>query len=1076
VHRTICRSWATLALAVLLGSVPLTQAQAVSRFNLPAQPLAESLRALASQTDTNLLFDPPLVARLKAPALKGSLTLDEALKRLLAGTDIRHQFLNEKTVVLTTTGAGQSDVRQTAGQTDPPAEQHLRLAQSAGGLSDTALAQNAAASQPADVSQSVRRVKDSTQEPPKVEEIVVTGSRIARPELEGPTPVSVLTGEQLTANGYTTVYEAMNSLPQSFLSETPPQWGSTTVNARQLNLRGLGPNHSLLLVDGLRVADYPQPSQGGASQYTFQNFNNIPAAMVDRIELLETGASSIYGSDAVAGVVNVILKHDYVGDTISVRGGGAVRGGRDLTDITWTGGKSLGDLHVVYNFQYFDRSPLWGYNRPYTNSDASAGYGTWAPYDRQNGYQRIWGTFLDSGGTSITPPAGACTQPGFHNEFLQLTGPPGSRYSNGTYCGQRAVWENWVLTPGRRDLNGYVYSDYDFGNSVKAYAALAVYRTTGISNTQLPFLYAMGGLPNPFYDQNSGQLIDNYFRQLTAAEMGTKGNTYDREQNWDFHFGLKGSLFNGKLDWDATLGRALYWVHESFTGLNEQGMFNFFFGPQLGTAADGNPIYAVNNSRFWNPITPADYNTFAVTGENRATSWMNQGQLLLTGNDLLDLWGGPLGAATVFEAAHQGFQLYPDPRGNTTSFGDPFQNLNIGGGQRTRYSGATELRLPVVPTLTASLAGRLDKYEDASLASTAKTWSSSLEWRPLQQVLLRASYGTNFHAPDMIAIYSQGATQQLGDYPDPYLCISQKLDTSKWPCVGQQLNTYITQYAGGNRNLVPETGKNWSYGFVVDPLPGLTFSVDYVRIELDNIIKNIALTDALTDEAGCRTGLQVGGQTYTAHVPGSDYCKLVIDDVVRDSNGNLSSVHIGPINEAYNSISAIDSAVSYQWTWGNLGAFKFDMYYTRNLHNLQRVLASDQLLDYNWQNPRGRGTASLNWKKGQWQATLHETYVSRLRDPRYGACETLSDGTQPNVGDANCVIHRGLNPAWYTTSASAGYNFFHDRAKVTAYVSNLFNRVGEIPYYSGGFEFISTRNGADYNGREWSLQLQYKID
>ena len=77
-----------------------------------------------------------------------------------------------------------------------------------------------------------------------------------------------------------------------------------------------------------------------------------------------------------------------------------------------------------------------------------------------------------------------------------------------------------------------VYSDYDFGNNVKAYAALALYRTTGISNTQLPFLYAMGGLPNPFYDQNSGQLIDNYVRQLTAAEMGTKGNTYDREQNW----------------------------------------------------------------------------------------------------------------------------------------------------------------------------------------------------------------------------------------------------------------------------------------------------------------------------------------------------------------------------------------------------------------------------------------------------------------------------------------------------------------------------------------------------------------
>ena len=72
--------------------------------------------------------------------------------------------------------------------------------------------------------------------------------------------------------------------------------------------------------------------------------------------------------------------------------------------------------------------------------------------------------------------------------------------------------------------------------------------------------------------------------------------------------------------------------------------------------------------------------------------------------------------------------------------------------------------------------------------------------------------------------------------------------------------------------------------------------------------------------------------------------------------------------------------------------------------------------------------------------------------------------------------HRDLNPPWYTTSVSAAYNFFNDRAKATFYVSNLFNRVGEIPYYSSGFEFISVLNGANYNGREWSLQLQYKID
>jgi len=100
-------------------------------------------------------------------------------------------------------------------------------------------------------------------------------------------------------------------------------------------LRGLGANHSLLLVDGLRVADYPLPSTGRLQSIHLPEFQQPAGRNGRSIEVLGTGASSIYGSDAVAGVVNVILKHDYVGDTVSVRGGGAVRGGRDLTDITW---------------------------------------------------------------------------------------------------------------------------------------------------------------------------------------------------------------------------------------------------------------------------------------------------------------------------------------------------------------------------------------------------------------------------------------------------------------------------------------------------------------------------------------------------------------------------------------------------------------------------------------------------------------------------------------------------------------------------------------------------------------------
>ena len=543
----------------------------------------------------------------------------------------------------------------------------------------------------------------------ELEKVVVTGSRIARAEIEGPTPVTVLTADTIKAQGFTTVYEVMNSLTQSFRAETPPSWGSTTVNARQLNLHGLGANRTLLLIDGRRVADYPQPSQGGANSYTFQNANNIPAGMIDRVEILYTGASAIYGSDAIAGVINIILKKNYVGDEFSLQAGRSERGQRNFGDFTWVGGRSGDNWNVVYSFERMHRSALFGRDRPYTDAESDAGYGAWNTVARQYGYQSYPAMVLQDNGTGnyIQGPNGACTQDGF-NKYYRVQNSP-----SGAYCAQNALFKDWVLTPGRDDKDAYVYGSYNLANGWQVYGSASIYRTTGISNTQLPFLYAMGGLPNGFYDNTTGQIIGNansswgYFRQLTAQEMGTQANTYDREQNWDVHAGIKGTIFNDKLSWDASVGRSVYWVHESYTGLNEQGMFNFFFGQQQGTKTiDGTdyPVYQLDANRFWNPITPSQYATFGVTGRNDAISWMNQGQVTVNG-DLFDLWAGPLGFAGVLEANHQGFQLYPDPRGNSLTFGDPFQKYNTGGGERTARGGHVSIvrtrRFPWLPRASA---------------------------------------------------------------------------------------------------------------------------------------------------------------------------------------------------------------------------------------------------------------------------------------------------------------------------------------------------------------------------------------
>ena len=290
----------------------------------------------------------------------------------------------------------------------------------------------------------------------KLQTVVVTGSMIPRTEIEGPAPVVSLTGEQIKAQGFTTLWEFLDSLPQvGQQSEDPAAWGSTSVNARSINLRNIGPGFSLLMIDGIRVVDYPQPL---SAQSNFQNLNNIPTGMIDHVEILASGASSIYGSDAVAGVINVILKKNYQGDELQVTGGGATRGGRDYGDINFFGGKSGDNWHILYNVEKSNRSALWGSDRTYEDSVSDAGYGAWNPADRMFGYQydaagAIGLSAQNAAGQYITPPPGTCSK--FGNNFAlsnshsvttngtQVT----SVTDNGYFCSQPQLFKDWVLTP-----------------------------------------------------------------------------------------------------------------------------------------------------------------------------------------------------------------------------------------------------------------------------------------------------------------------------------------------------------------------------------------------------------------------------------------------------------------------------------------------------------------------------------------------------------------------------------------------------------------------------------------------------
>jgi outer membrane receptor protein involved in Fe transport len=308
----------------------------------------------------------------------------------------------------------------------------------------------------------------------------------------------------------------------------------------------------------------------------------------------------------------------------------------------------------------------------------------------------------------------------------------------------------------------------------------------------------------------------------------------------------------------------------------------------------------------------------------------------------------------------------------------------------------------------------------------------------------------------------------------------------------------------GSRLLEPQTGHSWTYGFVwqIPGVQGLSVSADYWHMGVDNAIQYLDKDTVLVDEAGCLTGLQANGTSalspYTAHVPGSAYCQMVTQMVQRNAAGQIVSEESGPINEASLYVSGIDASLDYKFHTEDYGNFRANINYTDNLSYKQRVLASDPLQNTRYNYVASRMTWIADWTKGDWNVSISGVRDGSMRAPNYAGCVVLPNGIQPGMvnvqngsesistgvcqvtQDGNPVAvdsatYRGRTPVWITWNAAVGWQMNPDtNLKLT--VSNIFDKVGSIPYYAGGFEFVTTGQTADeYNGREIFLTFDYKF-
>jgi iron complex outermembrane receptor protein len=831
-----------------------------------------------------------------------------------------------------------------------------------------------------------------TQPPPaeaepqeNLDRIVVTGSRIKRAEVEGPAPVTIITAAQIEKEGYATVYDALNSLSQfTGTVQNELNQGGFTPNASFLNLRGLGPGYQLVLINGRRTADYPLPYNSLSNAV---NLANIPAAAISRIEVLSGGASAIYGSDAVAGVVNVILKNNFEGDELNLRVGTTTRGGGDSSRLQWVGGKTGDQWSATYAVEYLEREEIFASQRDFMDSyrdDPSRD-----PTVATPPFESIYLRNLSAGGTRIWPDGVQQNCSGNFADFEEYVDPlaPGL----GELCGYYGFPATQQIRNADSNISGYFYGTYDFTDNLQAFAQVSVSQANAkvASSTQFwlsalddSFLNPLFGDRGIFFAQNvgtNGTYVDaqRIFAPSEVGGLGSQQTTF-KERSIDVAVGLRGTLFDNRFDWEAFLSHARYDLESKQPRFLEKNIREYFVGQRLGTDAFGYGIYNLDLTRYFSPLSAETFNSMTTKVSTEADSSVTQGGFTLSG-DLFDLPAGAVGMAATVEFASQEYDLTPDHRIRPGYAGDD-RVFNLtgtgGGGERDRYALGVEFSIPVLESLKFNLAGRYDKYDDITDVDGAATWSAGLEWRPFSNLLVRGSHATSFRAPDMHYVFAQESGFFVQVF-DEYRCRRD----------GQAINdcatspNYVYQIAGrrsGNSELTEEKGKSTTVGLVWDIVENLSVSVDWYKIKLEGAVNDISTSYLLRNEADCLLGEQRDGSPVDGN---SAQCQYFTGLVQRVGTGQFTDDQIGeyrsfPINQSMTETSGIDATARYRLDTDRFGNYDFSLSWTHVLKlNEQEFRGSgiqDERDDPRRQlNFRSRLNWGVQWERGDWAANVN---------------------------------------------------------------------------------------------------------
>ena len=1009
-----------LVLLSLACSLALaTHAQTAAPITIPAGDLAKSLDSYARLSGTQLIYNAEQLKGAHSQGVSGQTASPKTLDALLDGSGFRAQRDTSGAVLIVP--AANKPAAPKARISSPPA-----------------------ADAPAITTMAT---------------VQVTGSRIPRSKVAGPAPVTVVTAEQIQAAGLTTVPALLRSLSQNSGSVQGQQnttSAQSTPGAQAVDLRGLGPNHTLVLINGRRVADFPLPLDGRSN---FTDIGNIPLGMIDRVEILTGSASAVYGSDAMAGVINFILKKSADGTTLDYRVGDTSRGGGVSNDVTLTTGFDRGNFSGILGLELIDQQPLWGYQRSIQDSTLDA------PTARRQ-LPRLIAQIYDWDDDANVAPVGGCQALAGLNQHTTVLAA--DQYGE-PYCGSDRAIAYRTIENQRRGITAYGSFQYRFSDDLSWFADLQLGRQTvklftGTNGNDV-VSDSMGWEftdPNStdnyrdkmFYNANTGH-YEIWSRQFSPEEVGGLQNRMNvtTEKTFAITTGLKGAI-GENWDWEAAYNHSQYNADVGMPRIKADAANQFFLGPRLGYDADGYAIYAPDPSRLYTPMTPAQFASIAAMSTFRPKADNDNVSFTATSPELFSLPAGKVGFAGTVEFGQQSYRINPDPLALTdwAYYGPQYGD---GHGSRNHWDAAGELRIPLFSSLKASLAGRYDQYHYADKNPGKFTWSTGLEWRPLDTLLIRGSYGTGFRAPDMHYLFAGNDYYRTRYATDYYHCRLDDPGASNDFCYndgswdGPTYDVYK-----GNKDLQVETSRSLTTGFVWSPTRNLDLSLDYYNIQVMNQVQTQDRDLLRIAEADCLLGHTDTGAPVDITSPS---CVDALSRVIRDSAGNIVSVHFSPINIARERTSGLDFTASYRVQTATAGDFRFTGNYNYTLKHTRKQYPGDpieNMLDVGFADttlPRSKGNVGVNWTRDKWGASLFGTYLGRVAN----------------------YANTAWTPATWRFNAGAHYDV-SDHLRISLSIDNLFNKMppkdptwDKYPYYDTSW-FDST-------GRSYFLEVTWKI-